>query len=168
MAGSDDQARRSAARFSASGTPVRMNAVTSVSELIDSMGGRLSPSNFGNGAVSGAEATPPGSLFATGSAGGLPAASVFSVRSPASCLRRDQRLKKLSGSFIYDPPLSTDRAAPRRQDSHGRAFVSRMRARHGVPSQKPQWRPATVPASAATRQPVRRLPSCPRLQLDPQ
>src|SRR6185503_15288087 len=122
----------------------------------------------GIGGEVGADVALTGSFSTTGSAGGLLAASsFFSLRSPASCLRRDQRLRKLSGSFICDPPVSANRAAPMRQDLLGRACASRMRARHGAPSRKPQWHPATVPASVVARQSVRRLPSSPRLRRDP-
>ena len=38
-------------------------------------------------------------------------------------LRRDQRLRKLSGSFICDPPVSAVLAAPMLRDWHDRVFV---------------------------------------------
>src|SRR6478735_12073176 len=121
-----------------------MKAEMSVPALIDSIDGRLSTSNSGIGAALGAAGLPCW-VSGAGAATASPV-SFFSLSSPAPCLRRDQRLRKLSGSFICDPPVSTDRAAPGRQDLHGRACASRMHARHGAPSRKPQWLLATVPA----------------------
>src|ERR1043165_2312841 len=90
IAGSDVHTRRSAARVSSTGTPSRRNAVTSVSALIDSSGGRGAGSNAG---VAGVFATAAGA--ASVAFGG---ATVFTAS--ASRLRRDQRFRKSSSVIV--------------------------------------------------------------------
>src|SRR5262245_37269930 len=104
IAGSTDQARRRAACLSADGTPLRIKALMSLPALIDSIGGRLAASSSGIGDVA---AATSGDLTLAAAAG-LTACAVFvffgcDFSSPASRLRRDQRLMKFSGSFIAIP-----------------------------------------------------------------
>src|SRR5215475_12939580 len=114
-----------------------MKAEMSVSAPIESTGGRLLASNSapvdsGNAegcaiGVSGHCSPPPTEAS--------PPCSSLSGCAFASRLRRDHRVRKLSGSFICDP-LSL--GAPTHQDLHDRVCVSRMHARHGARLRTPQ------------------------------
>ena len=86
ITGSAAQARRSAACFSVSGTPVRMNAGMSVSALIASIGWQARPtSNSGLGAASGAAGSPCW-LSGAGAATASPVSILLAcVRRPPAC-----------------------------------------------------------------------------------
>src|SRR5437899_11954498 len=100
MAGSASQARRSAAVLSSVGTPSARKARISVSAAIDSTGGRSLGSTARAGGITCAAPTVGASLLGVAASGAAPmSASVFAAA--ASCLRRDQRRKKPSGSLIF-------------------------------------------------------------------
>src|SRR3954468_24008816 len=101
IAGSAVHTRRSAARVSSAGTPLRRNAVMSVSALIDSIGGRLSMSKSGSAFCAASALCSLTSGFA--SAGG--SASAFAT----SRLRRDQRARKSSSVIVISISAARER-----------------------------------------------------------
>src|SRR5215813_4102196 len=107
-----------------------MKAEMSVSAQIESIGGSLLTSNSGAGDAEDCETGVPGHCSSPRIEASPPLSSLSGCAS-ASRLRRDHRLRKLSGSFICDP-LPSSLGAPAHQDLRDRVCVSRIHARHGA------------------------------------
>src|SRR4249920_233413 len=146
-----------------------MKAARSVPGPIESIDGKLLTSNSPAPALDCAEA---GMLCICSPAGGgstLTWTPVFSAcTSVAWRLRRDQRLRKLLGSFIYDHPATRVRDARMPPYSRGPVFVSRKFAQYGAQPQTPQLLRAMVPASRPPPQSESQLRSYLHPRQDPQ
>src|ERR1700719_1904565 len=92
IAGSADQALRSAARVNSGGTSACRYWRISLSATIDSIGGRLA------GSKAGEEGAGDGTTVSGD------ATSVSGDATSDSCFNRDQRERKFSGSLMFHPP----------------------------------------------------------------
>ena len=109
IVGSADQARRSAARLSSAGIPLRKNSVMSVAAVIESTEGNFDRS------ISGSEAA---SAVSGDAAAVCPGGDGACSAALDSCLRRDQRLR--NSSSLIRARLPCD-GAPAPPDWRGRA-----------------------------------------------